>query len=248
MTLNYLIWSVIQPSHWILLTAIVGVLAWKTRIGSRCRNVAAVLIVVFGVLPTAELVMRPLETRFPLTDLLAPVDGIIVLAGSEHRRLSRLYDQPQLGAAGDRLTSFLMLATTHPEARLVYSGASGYEAASAFFAQSGIDGERLTFESSSRNTCESARLSKELLEPAPGQNWVLVTSAFHMPRAMGCFRKAGWTIQAYPADYRTGTTVFRFALTRHLRNLDHATHEWVGLLVYRLRGLTDELFPGPESD
>jgi len=247
-TVNYIIWSVIQPSHWILLTALVGVLAWKTRIGFLCRNVAVVLIVLFGLLPTASLLMRPLEARFDFPDELESVDGIIVLAGAEHRELTRLYGQPQLSSAGDRLTIFRMLAEAHPDARLVYSGSSGVEAATMLLEGSGIEAERLTMESASLNTCESAQLSKELLSPGSDQTWLLVTSAFHMPRAMACFRAADWDIRAYPVDFRTGSSVFNFSLIRNLRNLDQATHEWLGLVYYRARGLTDTLFPGPKEE
>ena len=85
--------------------------------------------------------------------------------------------------------------------------------------------------------------------PRPDERWLLVTSAWHMPRAVGVFRQAGFPVTAYPVDFRTGgrANVLRpFAtLSEGLRRLDVAAKEWAGLVGYRLTGRTGELFPRP---
>ena len=87
------------------------------------------------------------------------------------------------------------------------------------------------------------------MPPKPGERWLLVTSAWHMPRSMGSFRAAGFPVTAYPVDYRTrgGEDARRGFLhtSEGLRRLDLMVKEWLGLLAYRLSGRTDALFPAP---
>ncbi len=113
----------------------------------------------------------------------------------------------------------------------------------------GVPHDRITAEEQSRNTVENAVFSRLVAQPKPGERWLLVTSAFHMPRAIAAFRAAGFTVEAYPVDWRTrgpidATRPFA-ALTDGLAMTDVAVHEWIGLLVYRLTGRTTELFPAP---
>jgi uncharacterized SAM-binding protein YcdF (DUF218 family) len=108
---------------------------------------------------------------------------------------------------------------------------------------------QMLFENRSRNTFENAAFTKELVKPRPGEDWLLVTSAYHMPRAMGIFRAQGMNPLAFPVDYRTygNGQDFRPLADGSLaiRNFETAAREWVGLLVYRLTGKTDALLPGP---
>lgn len=119
------------------------------------------------------------------------------------------------------------------------------------FARLGLDPTRIVFEDRSRNTAENAQLSKKKMNPTAGENWLLVTSAFHMPRAVGSFRKVGWPVIPYPVDYNTtgrgsgGGVSFR--LSSGLSSTGAGLHEWLGLLFYRLTGRTDELYPGPND-
>jgi uncharacterized SAM-binding protein YcdF (DUF218 family) len=244
-TITNFIWLFIKPSHVIFIAAILGIVFWHRRFGHWCRNLAALLIVAFGLLPIAAFLIKPLETRFPMPSNLEDVDGIVVLAGSELTKLSEVYGQPQLNSMGDRLTTFLSLATRYPDARLVHSGRNQSEAASALILGAGIESRRITFEDKSRNTCQSATITRELVAPNPNENWLLVTSAFHLPRAVACFRAANWEVIPYPADYRRGTNPFHLGLATNLEDLDRAAHEWLGLVYYRLRGFTDTFFPGP---
>jgi uncharacterized SAM-binding protein YcdF (DUF218 family) len=103
-------------------------------------------------------------------------------------------------------------------------------------------------ETRSRNTFENAVFTKAMVNPKPGERWLLVTSAQHMPRAVGCFRQAGFEVEAYPVAWRTrprGRITFAGTLSGGLNTLDLATHEWIGLIAYRLTGRSGELLPAP---
>ena len=244
MTLNNLLWLFIKPSHVVFLITIVGVLLWPTRFGRRCRHTACVLIVLLALLPVGHWLIRPLEQAYDIPATLDAVDGIIVLAGSERVGLSEYYGQPQLSAAGDRLTTFLLLAEQYPMARLAHSGRRDETAiASRIVLGTGVDSMRVTFDSRSRNTCDSARQLYNVLAPRPDEHWVLVTTASHMPRSVACFQAVDWPITAYPTDFRSGPSWFHFGLVSSLETLDIAAHEWVGLLYYRLSGRTLTFFP-----
>lgn len=249
--MNTYLWAVAQPSHLILYTALIGVVLWRSRIAALCRKGSIAMLLLFGFLPTAWLITRPLEQRFGFPVDLHRVDGIIVLAGAERGRLSAFYGEPQLNRHADRLTTFLMLAERFPNARLLHSGSAGPQdnqsvVARAVLLGAGLDPNRVQFEDRSRDTCESAVVSRDLLHPGPSSRWLLVTSAMHMPRAVACFRAAGWSITPYPADFVTTPEPFHSGLVENLADFDAAAHEWLGLLYYRVRGSTKELFPAPE--
>ena len=104
-------------------------------------------------------------------------------------------------------------------------------------------------ESESRTTAENATFTRQLVSPKPGERWLLVTSAFHMPRSMGAFRKAGFEVEAYPVDWRSrgwSDLASPFSsLSMGLARTDTAVHEWTGLIAYWMTGRSSELFPGP---
>jgi len=108
-----------------------------------------------------------------------------------------------------------------------------------FFVSLGIDPDRITWEDQSRNTAENARFSNEFAVPASGEAWALVTSAFHMGRALASFEAAGWgEITPHPVDYRTGRFIdgIGWKLAGNLEVLNIAIKEWVGRLAYRVTG------------
>ena len=163
-----------------------------------------------------------------------------------------------MNGAAERVIGGIELARRFPKARVVYSGGSGNliehavpEApiAGPLLERFGIAPDRITLESVSRTTDENARFTRKLVSPKPGERWLLVTSAYHMPRSIGVFRKAGFDVEAYPVDWRTrgwidaGQPFNR--LTLGLARTDTAVHEWVGLLAYWLAGRSDALFPAP---
>jgi uncharacterized SAM-binding protein YcdF (DUF218 family) len=160
--------------------------------------------------------------------------------------------------APDRIIAAAALARRYPNARVVFSGGSANlvsndareaDFAGAIFESLGIDKSRLIMERASRNTQENAEFSKALVKPKDGERWVLVTSAFHMPRSVGLFRKAGFAVEPYPVDWRVGGSddlmAFSNVAVEGLGRTDLAVREWMGLIAYRLTGKIDELLPGP---
>ena len=176
-----------------------------------------------------------------------------MLGGAIDAQLSAARGQTIGNSALTRLTVLPDLMRRHPQARVVFTGGSGLalapEAREApharrFLDSIGVDTSRILFESEARNTRENAAFSRALAAPAPGETWLLVTSAFHMPRAYGVFRKAGWDVSPWPVGFRSDVGSVRLGsvdMPRQLHLLDNALHEWLGLVIYRIAGRTDDL-------
>lgn len=263
-----IVWFFVQPSTVAALAIAVGfLLAARIRRLRRAGFVigafGTVLLLVGGYSPLANALLFPLEARFPVrsaADLAAPVDGIIVLGGFEDFGAGTAQPGLPINEAGERLTEGVRLARLHPDAKIVFTGAIiwGLDTSTslagqigAFFEDMGISRDRIVLEADARNTYENAVNTKALVAPKPGERWVLVTSAFHMPRSVGVFRKAGFEVVPFPVDLRirgqedvfTGFT----RLSSGLLRLDIVVREYVGLFAYWLTGRTDALFPGSTS-
>jgi uncharacterized SAM-binding protein YcdF (DUF218 family) len=137
-------------------------------------------------------------------------------------------------------------------ANLISNDAREADYASALFESLGIPKSRLIMERRSRNTYENAQFTADMVKPKPGERWLLVTSAYHMPRSIGLFRKAGFAVEAYPVDWRVGRTLgeslaFTAVANDGLARTDIGLREWMGLVAYRLTGKIDALLPGPDA-
>lgn len=261
--LSKVLWALVAPVNFLLLLLLAGAALLFTRFAraGRVLVLACVLgFVAFGVLPAGAIMLRALEDRFPRPPAdMAPPAGIIVLGGAINELVTRARGPIELTGAGDRLTEAAMLARRFPQSRLVFTGGSAAllgsphreaHVARQLFLGLGLPEERLVFEENSRNTYENAVMTRELVKPRPGERWLLVTSASHMPRSVGIFRKAGFDVTPYPVDYETlGSMRELLAPTTDvlaaLRRTDRAVREYIGLAAYRLAGKTDALFPAP---
>jgi len=198
-----LIGALLRPDTWIIVALAVVVLALlfnRRRLALWVGSITLSLLVALAILPLGDLLLQPIERTYPAEPALGQVDGIIVLGGGEDARAGAFWGQMQLNEGGERYTAALALARRFPEARILFTGGSGTlrdlagaetseaDMAGRFFRDQDVSPERLLLEGQSRNTAENARLSLALAAPAPGETWVLVTSAFHMPRAMREFR------------------------------------------------------------
>jgi uncharacterized SAM-binding protein YcdF (DUF218 family) len=174
--------------------------------------------------------------------------------------LSAVLDRPALGHSGDRIVAAAELARRYPTARIVYSGGNANligddslkeaDYALSMLEDLGVAKARLTAERLSRNTFENAEFVKTIVKPKQGERWLLVTSAVHMPRSIGLFRRAGFNVEAYPVDRRAGESegfwFYPMAISG-LERTDLAMREWIGLTAYRLTGKIDRFFPGPDE-
>jgi uncharacterized SAM-binding protein YcdF (DUF218 family) len=252
------------PSNLLIGVGIAGLLLLPTRRASLGRKLTAasvLLLAICGFSPVANLILYPLESRFPPWDSgRGAPDGIVVLGGAIDPDLSAAHGVAVFGTAVDRVIAAAALTHRYPNARLVFTGGnanlvssdSAKEAdfAMPVFESFGVAKDRLIMERRSRNTYENAEFSKALVSPKSGERWLLVTSAFHMPRSVGIFRKAGFEVEPYPADWRLGGRDDLLTFSNHfverLTLVDMAAREWMGLLAYWITGKTSELFPGPK--
>jgi uncharacterized SAM-binding protein YcdF (DUF218 family) len=245
------------PSNLMMLIGLIGATLLFTRRHQLGKGMMAASLLAFaaaGWSPLGNWLIAPLENRFPAWQGAGAPDGIIVLGGAISPELSKARGSLALNEAAERLTAAADLARRYPAAGIVFSGGSGKlgggvaeaELVLPLFESFGIARERVTLEGRSRNTAENARFTKQLAQPRPGERWLLLTSAYHMPRAIGVFRRQGFAVEAYPVDWRTkaGDMASPFGtLSAGLARTDTAVHEWLGLLAYRLTGETAQLLP-----
>lgn len=257
-----IVWFFLTPSNALVSLALAGVVLMRTkraRLGLRLVIGSAVLLFVAGLSPLANLLILPLEERFPaFVDDGTPVAGIVVIGGTYDTEATNVHGQMALNETGERLIALGELARRYPDAKLIYAGGGSEftpdttpEATLVENTahQLGVARERILYDRRSLNTFQNALYAKDLAQPKAGERWLVVTSAFHMPRTMGVFRKVGFDVAPYPVDYRTAgaASLLRpFAFVGEgLRRTDVATKEWIGLLSYYVTGKTAEVFPSP---
>lgn len=252
---------IVMPGFWVPAILITGALLLWTRwqrLGRGMVSGMAAFLTLLTVVPVEVWLIEILEDRFPqVRKIDHPVDGIIVLGGSIRQLITAYRGQPSLTSGAERLTEFIVLARRYPEAKLVFSGGSAlitqpevkeWKTAYQFFNEMGLDINRIIFEKDSRNTNDNAINTYRLVKPGKGERWLLITSAMHMPRSVGVFRKAGWDPVPFPVDYQTYGSAqkqLRFNLGSGLKGLSLFWREWLGLLVYRVLGRTDDFLPAP---
>ena len=238
-------WQIVQPAHlWILLMVIGTVLVFtrRRRIGLGLLSLDGFLILIVALLPVGHWFISPLEDRFPrLVETPIHVDGIIMLGG-------------------DADVAFADLARRYPEAKLVFTGAAPPQEYGVFYKVNdarhssqwmGIETSRVTFTPESRNTFEDVLDAKAIVHPTPTEIWILVTSAFHMPRSVGLFQAQDWRVVPYPVGYRAAAgdvAISNFDFVQNLTLLSVALKEWIGMIANRLLGHSESFFPGPPSD
>ena len=264
-TMSKLVWIVLQPTNLIGLLVVAGAaLLWTRR-----RRLGRWMVAIGGLayacslnLATGQYLIAPLENRFHADiEKLQDIDGVIVLGGPIDGPLSQSRGQVALFDGSERYFEFVRLMQHYPNARGVVSGGSPSlrqrAPGQAHYARTllqnvGLDTNRVVFEKHARNTYENADFSKHIVKPKPGSTWLLITSAYHMPRAMGVFETGGWTVVPYPVDFRSERDGIKRAFNpaggEALGLVDIAVKEWVGLLAYYLTGKIDTLFPAPEPN
>lgn len=250
----------VVPSNLIALAGLAGLclLPARRRAGLTLLIVSTVLLAIAGLSPLGNVLLLGLTERFPQWQSSDAPDGIIVLGGAIDSEASAARNSLELDASAERILAMLRLARRFPQARIAFSGGSGNlfmgsvsEApiAAQLLQEFGVSRDRILLEEGSRTTAENATMLRAMLAPKPGERWLLVTSAFHMPRAIGAFRKAGFEVEAFPVDWRTRGWVDAVVpfdrLSSGLARTDIALHEWGGLMMYWLTGRSSELFPAP---
>lgn len=259
--ISKLVETVLLPSNDIAFLAIIGVLAllWRRRrIGLAVLTISTVLLVVAGWSPLGPALVMALEERFPPSDMPASVAGIVMLGGAVNTHITEDRNSITLNDNAERVVAVATLSRRYPNARIFLSGGSGHltgahaftesEGARRLLVELGVPLERIELEERSRTTFENAMESVAVAKPKPGEIWLLVTSAYNMPRAVASFRAANFPIVPYPTDYRTRPADLSRPVDSIAEGLvlsDVAAHEWLGLAIYRLAGKTAEALPSP---
>ncbi|MDI1247095.1 MAG: YdcF family protein [Rhodoferax sp.] len=242
-----------QPLAWVallMLAAVLLVQRWP-KTSQRLGATAVVLLLVLGWEPLPDALIRSLEANYPAlpksTDLSAYA-GVVVLGGAlEPAYVWTQPGQSALNDAAERMTEVLPLLRRQPALRVLFTGGEGElfgnglpeaRRAERFFSSQGIGAQQVLYESASRTTFENALLSKSVPGVDPAQPWLLMTSAWHMPRAMATFRQNGWNVRAYPVDFRAGldTPWTQYSMDQGSKKWKLVLHEWLGLAAYRLSG------------
>ncbi|MEE4013389.1 YdcF family protein [Roseibium sp. FZY0029] len=253
----------ILPSNFLIVLLAAGLLLslsarWR-RYGRLLTFAGFAGLIVCAFSPAANWLIVPLEDRYQRPATLENYDGIIILGGAVDTVVTGVRGDTALTMSAERVTITARLAKALPEAKIIHTGGQGMivssqateaEGAARLFRDFGISPDRIILEDQSQNTWQNAVYAKRIVQPQPGQRWLLVTSAYHMPRSMGVFEKAGWTgVTAYPVDFRTRGPQDRMlgfdGASKGLRRFDIAFREWVGLAVYKLLGRSTAFFPGP---
>lgn len=254
-TLRGILDFLLVPSNLFFLLAFVALAALflgRIRLAKGCLAGSVAGFFLFGYSSASELMMIPLDTRFPPLDLATapPPDGIIVPGGMilEKHAATRGTLVEFSGDGAEAVPTVAILARRYPQARIITSGGDEAEGARRILIASGIDPARIQSDPSSGSTTQRVQNVLRLIGEDRTGTWWLVTSAHRMPRTIGTFRKAGLDPVPCPVDYRwippTLITWF-YGLREGLALTDAAAHEWVGLVFYRVTGKTDTLFPGP---
>jgi len=264
-TLSKVLWFLVEPGNLFVIVLLAGVfLLWigRVQLGRWLLSLALLVILLLTVFPVGTTMLSSLENRFERPEMMPEqVSGIIVLGGVLNQLIAKKRGSAAPKFASGRFAEFVNLAATYPEARLVFTGGSGslrnQELKEADFAEPllrawGLDTSRVIFEKQSRNTFENAKLSRALVKPKSGERWILITSAFHMPRAVGVFRRTGWEVLPMPVEFQTagdeGLWPPSFRFLSGLNSFSSAVHEWLGLSFYWLTGRIDTLIPAPKDN
>lgn len=253
-------WALFTPSHLlvILLLASFVVPAYEvTR--AAMRAVIAILFAIMLVVPVGDWLLLPLEQCMADQSPPLHVDGIIVLGGAVSQQITEARNQPSFNGSVDRIITMMKLMKQYPDATIIYTGGSNAINLHSFqeakivrqlVLDLGLDDKNLLGENNARNTYENALYSQPVFARTPGQNWLLVTSAYHMPRAMALFEKAGEASDThffpYLTDFHTGGRFqpeLIFDLASNLERVDTAAKEYVGLLVNKLLKHSDRFWP-----
>jgi uncharacterized SAM-binding protein YcdF (DUF218 family) len=241
-----------QPLTWVVALLMASLWArHRPKLARALVGSALALLLLLGWQPLPDLLIRQLENQYaempPQADLKGYV-GMVVLGGStESSYVAQAHVQPLLNDAAERMTAPIAMLRANPHLRMIYTGGAPQlppgsfteaQRAKIFFDSMGVSGPEVSYETASRTTHENAVLSAQLPGVDTTQRWLLVTSAWHMPRSMATFAKAGWNVTAYPVDFRTGpiTPWTEYSLGSGLRSWQLALHELLGGLAYQLTG------------
>ncbi len=254
-----LTWLLLQPSNIVfilILLSLILLLLGAIRLGRNLLLFTAICTALPALLPIADVIAQPLENRLQApTPLPNQVEGILVLGGSVNWEVSQSRQMLTVNEGAERMMAAAALAERYPNAKLVFTGLfreiipnefNANSSNNSFFSGPEYTNRQISYLGNARSTYEEALVAVQSLNPQAGERWLLVTSAYHMPRAYLSFKAQGWTVIPYPVDYRhTGKIAIKPSLRvmSQLNDLDDFVREWGALIMYRQLGRTESFLP-----
>jgi uncharacterized SAM-binding protein YcdF (DUF218 family) len=249
-TLSKLTSFIWDPGSWVILFVLLAVLLLRSRVelrkrlGRRSAILAVLLFIGFSWVAPANYLISQLELEHSPPASMVGFDGVIILGGAIVSPRTRDTYLPPLASAAERVVEPVALLAKYPQMRALFLGgdaritdqpAPEADAAKIHFERLGVDMSRMRFESLSRNTYENAMRGRDLAGIDANAKWLLVTSAWHMPRALATFQKSGWNVSAYPVDYFAPASIqwFDFNTAAGFAAWELFIRESAGLLIYR---------------
>ena len=244
----------VEPLYWVLVFLVAGLLLWPRwpRLGKRLSWLALVVLLLSGWVFVPSMLLRNLESRYPPlpagTEMQHYV-GVVVMGGAlSNSKLWTEHKQVALNDQAGRMTAAVTLTQRYPHLKVIFSGGiasvpptglTEAERAKQFFDELGVPASAVVYEAGSRNTYENAYYSSLIPGADIQQPWLLLTSAYHMPRSMGVFEKIGWNVTPYPVDYRTTSDLSWYDYSLHFGpgQWELALHELLGYYVYKMAGM-----------
>jgi uncharacterized SAM-binding protein YcdF (DUF218 family) len=259
-SLSKIFWVMISPLNLLGICFVLVIIlsAIRQRIYTKILCFFSVIFLFFGVMPVGHDALTFLENRFPKPrEMPGQVDGIILLGGAISTELSYARGETVVGHSGGRLLTFLQLAQKYPSAKLIVTGGSGSllsqdikeaDYARELFESLGIEDGHILYERESRNTFENALFVRDLIGASASQTWIVITSAYHMPRSIGAFQQQGIYPIPYPTAYITDGEFYiyprDFDILEQYRYLNLALKEYIGNAVYFIGQKSNSLMPG----
>jgi len=250
-------WIVAQPLTLALICKILAFLALllgRRKLAGFLSLLAGTILFVVLFTSIGAWSLQKLEARYARPDLATPPACMIVLGGAFDLEVTAGRGGMEMNQAADRFVEAARLARLYPQSKILVSGGDGSfsgdykgdaDLAPAFFEALGIEPSRVIRETTSRNTAENVDQTKSLLAANNLSDCLLITSAYHMPRAKALFDQAGVSTVPWPSDYRSsGSVELRLDFTQPSLNAQLAStalREWGAILAARLSGRLPEL-------
>ncbi len=247
-------WWIINIDLFFILLLLIGsglLLFHRKTWGKRFLVTSCLGFIFFGVVPIGLWTIEQLENHFPKIQTIPPdAKGMILLGGSFDKMTTLARGETAYNLAGGRFIQFIEFAKEHPQLQLVFTGTPfEVETAKKEFKALGLDPNAVVFEGNSKDTKENAAKTAALIKPKPDEKWILITSAYHMPRSVGLFRKAGFNVIPFPLDYHAPGKYepwFFIGLTLNLSAWQASSREWLGMVINYLMGRSSEVYPRVE--
>ena len=256
--LSKILWLILNPFNIFIFITLLSIFFYSIKLRKLSLIIFLinfVFIALISFLPIGSYLIYTIEKEYH-SNIKPPenVDGILILGGATIPQLYNEYNQISLNGSSERLVESVFIIKKFDKAKVIFSGGSGLvnrpdldhaKVAKSFYKKIGIETNQIIFEDKSRNTYENIIYSKKIANPKKNENWLLITSASHMKRALLIADKNNWKLIPYAVDFKNIKNfklIPNLELLKNLNSFQQASHEWLGLISYYLMGRTAKVF------